>query len=489
VLKSVKLYICIYLNKILCLSNQIHTDLKKLKNISLTLFFTAIIVLGFAVPANMPPNGTWYQQFMPNTGSQLLNDIVFLDSMKGFAIFTRNINPDTSSILQTTNGGNNWQILNTFALRRFNRIKFINNMTGFICGGSGSGTPYLYKTIDGGNNWSLVTGVSFGNTLWGDIEVINEDTLWLVDRDALSGGVFRSVNAGINWARIYFGGGSVQPEKIYMLNSRTGFMSTSFRTYKTTNGGFNWQESDVKGFKDIHFADSLTGWKAYNASNQDSNMQKTTNGGINWYRQQLPVGGNISIFSNMGNFEIINKDTLLGVGGAILVGFNEYRAIIYRTTNGGQNWMFQIPDTSFGISGLSYIRFLNQYTGWCYLSNTGIHTTNGGDTTFYIGLQQISNEIPVSFILKQNYPNPFNPKTIIQYEIAKNNSYVKLAVFDITGKEITLLVDEIQNAGIYRTDFSSKYLSSGIYFYRLIVINKKNTKEVYSETKKMLLIK
>ena len=58
--------------------------MKKLKNISLTLFFTAIIVLGFAVPANMPPNGTWYQQFFPPLNRRTISVITFIEYLKNF---------------------------------------------------------------------------------------------------------------------------------------------------------------------------------------------------------------------------------------------------------------------------------------------------------------------------------------------------------------------------------------------------------------------
>lgn len=96
---------------------------------------------------------------------------------------------------------------------------------------------------------------------------------------------------------------------------------------------------------------------------------------------------------------------------------------------------------------------------------------------------QINNTVvPENFILHQNYPNPFNPETKIKYEI-KNKSEVKLIVFDITGKTIEELANEIKNPGIYETRFESKNLPSGVYFYSLIINGLK------TDTKKMILIK
>lgn len=94
---------------------------------------------------------------------------------------------------------------------------------------------------------------------------------------------------------------------------------------------------------------------------------------------------------------------------------------------------------------------------------------------------QESNEIPVGFSLAQNYPNPFNPSTIIQYSIPAY-SYVQIKVYDALGQQISTLVNEYKHTGSYEIKFDAKGLSSGIYYYQLIVNN-------YIETKKMLLIK
>lgn len=88
---------------------------------------------------------------------------------------------------------------------------------------------------------------------------------------------------------------------------------------------------------------------------------------------------------------------------------------------------------------------------------------------------------PNNYSLEQNYPNPFNPVTTIQYSIPEK-SHVKLIVYDILGRNISTLVDEVQYAGIYKIDFNANNLSSGVYFYRIEAGN-------YSETKRMVLLK
>lgn len=88
---------------------------------------------------------------------------------------------------------------------------------------------------------------------------------------------------------------------------------------------------------------------------------------------------------------------------------------------------------------------------------------------------------PTEFELFQNYPNPFNPSTEIKYVLSKT-SQVKLTVYNVQGKEIKRLADEIQQSGAYSVNFNAENISSGIYLYELKVNG-------VSKVKKMLFIK
>jgi hypothetical protein len=103
------------------------------------------------------------------------------------------------------------------------------------------------------------------------------------------------------------------------------------------------------------------------------------------------------------------------------------------------------------------------------------------------GTINIGSDIPGNFKLSQNYPNPFNPETKIKFDILKSsngisNSNVTLKIFDITGREVAVLVNETLQAGTYEATFDGSKLNSGVYYYRL-------TADGYSETKKMMLLK
>lgn len=75
-------------------------------------------------------------------------------------------------------------------------------------------------------------------------------------------------------------------------------------------------------------------------------------------------------------------------------------------------------------------------------------------------------ELPAEVALLGNYPNPFNPETTIRYALPRAGM-VRLAVYDLLGREVATLVDELQPAGRHAARFHGDDLQSGVYAYRL----------------------
>jgi hypothetical protein len=121
------------------------------------------------------------------------------------------------------------------------------------------------------------------------------------------------------------------------------------------------------------------------------------------------------------------------------------------------------------------------------LNQAEITATWNHELPIIVGI--ISNQVPVKFELKQNYPNPFNPTTQIEYSLIKS-SYVKLTVYDLTGRLLQTLVNEHQSQGTYREEFDGTNLASGTYIYKLVVSEAtlSNLFE-FTSTKKMILLK
>ncbi len=110
----------------------------------------------------------------------------------------------------------------------------------------------------------------------------------------------------------------------------------------------------------------------------------------------------------------------------------------------------------------------------------------GVTDSVYLGIETIE---PVDgFLLLQNYPNPFNSETKIDYKIAENG-FVKIQVYDVLGKELEILVNEIQQAGDYKINFNAQDFSSGVYFYKLHFIPENKITSSYISVKKMIFLK
>ncbi len=104
------------------------------------------------------------------------------------------------------------------------------------------------------------------------------------------------------------------------------------------------------------------------------------------------------------------------------------------------------------------------------------------------GVADKQNAVPVEFRLEQNYPNPFNPSTSIAYTVGgvrgpeTGFSFVHLAVYDILGREVAVLVNERKAPGAYTVQFDATGLASGVYLYRL-------TSGDFVATRSLLLLK
>ncbi|MBS1493076.1 MAG: T9SS type A sorting domain-containing protein [Bacteroidetes bacterium] len=104
-----------------------------------------------------------------------------------------------------------------------------------------------------------------------------------------------------------------------------------------------------------------------------------------------------------------------------------------------------------------------------------------GNYNYYALANEVVIGVPAKFSLEQNYPNPFNPSTIINYQLPVNG-FVTLKIFDMSGREVMQLVNNVQDVGYYSVQFNGMNLSSGIYFYRL-------TSDNFTAVKKMVLVK
>jgi hypothetical protein len=418
--------------------------MKKLILSELLLLFLATTFI-----SDNPPG--WVQQSI-SLGSRVVTDIYFLDSLNGYSVTNGGSSGlDSSLIFRTTNGGNNWVEQFRF-LASFSSVQFVDNNTGYVTGGTGFGR--LWKTTNAGINWDIINTAGH---FFEDLYFINRDTGWISDEDISGAGLRKTTNGGINWSQQL--SGSFRPTKLFFIDKDTGWVACqNVNLYRTTNGGSVWilQHTFAQTIGDIGFLNRDFGIVTSGVN------QRTTDGGFTWIASQNSITG---LKLN------ITSDSIAWAGLNFIY--------VVKTTTGGRNWFYQ----SSPINNNQTISALDSLIAWAGGSGV-VHTTDGGGPP--VGINPLSNEIPLSYNLYQNYPNPFNPSTKIKYQITNSKEQipnVKLSVFDLQGKLVQTLIDENQRAGIYETEFDGGAFSSGIYFYSLIIDGKP------IETRKMILLK
>jgi hypothetical protein len=181
------------------------------------------------------------------------------------------------------------------------------------------------------------------------------------------------------------------------------------------------------------------------------------------------IGDTVGIYADDGGFDVVLLDT------AVLTLFGQPRRI----------WSFRhiarhlidanTTQTIADSIGLISVDGFNGPYNFCGAVISG--KTYGT----IVGLPFENPSSPAIVQLYQNYPNPFNPNTIIRYQLPKS-ALVNLSVYDILGREVSVLVNERKKAGYHEVKFDGTGLSSGVYFYRL-------TAGSYVETRKLVLMR
>ena len=97
------------------------------------------------------------------------------------------------------------------------------------------------------------------------------------------------------------------------------------------------------------------------------------------------------------------------------------------------------------------------------------------------GIAETTPTTPLQTELFQNYPNPFNPSSDIRFSIAQTD-HVTLKVYDVLGREVAVLVNDVKKPGTYDVVVDASGLASGVYFYRLQV-------GAFAETRRMIAVK
>ena len=292
----------------------------------------------------------------------------------------------------------------------------------------------VYKSTAAGGSWQG----PYGTTVFGGARILclassatSVDTVYCGNT---AGKVFRSVNAGLNWTNITSASMPVRYATDMHVNQNNS------RDVIVTYGGFG-----------------------------TPHVFRTTDAGATW----TDISGNLpdvpchSIVSDPVYQQNIYAGNDLGV---------------YVTTNGGTTW-------NEYMTGMPYALVFDLTVVY---PNRSIRATTHGNGIYErkllenpVDITGMSVEISERFELYQNFPNPFNPVTTITYDLP-NSGFVTLKVYDMLGREVKTLVNEVKTAGFHKAQFTAEELASGAYFYRLSVSG--NEKE-FVAVKKCVVLK
>ena len=374
-------------------------------------------------------------------------------------------------IAYSTNSGNSW-ILSNEGLPplwldadygqclwvKGNKVFFGININGTLQ------TSGLFVSNDSAKTWTpCVDGMVLGTSVYC---LSQKDSYLIAGTDD---GVYLSSNDGALW---YKPSADLNKKVISCLAANSsnmifaGILGESVKSglgvFATTNMGATWIEVNnglppqTTIFSMVFLNNELFG------TSTDGRVFKSINNGGLWTRSDL----GISFFYN--EIHAINK-----FGNNLLVGCDDG---IFLSTNQGAYWVLQNIGLRFGTQ--IERNALIQSGNYVFVAaNNGVYRK----PVSQVSIQNISNAVPDKYLLGQNYPNPFNPVTKIRFEIPKS-SFVNLVVYNTSGREVALLINEKLNAGVYEKTFDASSLTSGVYFYRI-------TSDNFTETKKMLLIK
>ncbi|MBW7888726.1 MAG: T9SS type A sorting domain-containing protein [Bacteroidetes bacterium] len=309
----------------------------------------------------------------------------------------------------------------------FSKMQNLTGISGKIYSMVGTSVPSIiaattsgiFLSEDHGKTW---TKTSTGIVYW--LQQVADGTIYGY-REFFGSGVFRSTDNGNSWQELKTGIGNTIIRSISVAPNGNVFTATESGLFRSTDKGDNWVRIDTQKVKPY------------------------------------------------GIYATVNKDGILFFGGAK----NGINSNSYQSTDNGATWQY--------LNNMASIDNQANILGFFASSDGRIFSfTSAGlfrSVQIPTSVRMVENSIPLRMELQQNYPNPFNPATTIRYSVPAMQK-IELKVYDLLGREVQTLVNEVQSQGSYEVRFDASTLASGIYIYRL-------QSGSFVTTKKMMVLK
>lgn len=370
------------------------------------------------------------------------------------------------TVIKTTDAGEEWTLTYQNINIWMNDVQFDANQPGVVWAAGMGGV--IIKSMDFGSTWTVVRpfstpdhtirGIAFKPGSSGHVSFVG-----------YAGTFFETNNNGASFVQrfdIPFTMHSIAYSPNFAVDGRGIISGTDGKVWNTTNFGANWIPRNTYRYDYLNDVVFLNSNEAMICGNNGT-ILRSTNWGRTW-----SVNVQYLTIEHLRSIDAFgSKVTVCGDNGKIMTA-NDWGITFIDQLNGENRHFYGVSLRAANIGVV---------VGEVGTAGTGAPlyytSMNGG----FVGITQIGTETPKNFSMSQNYPNPFNPTTKINFAIPKQG-LVTLKVYDMLGKEVKTLVNEVKSAGSYTVDFNGSQFSSGVYFYKI------QTSE-FTEVKRMMLVK
>lgn len=454
--------------------------------------------------------------------SQVLNSIKMITSTKAVAV------GDSGRILYSSNGGVNWSFQESGITQKLREIQNSDSLNFAVCGDEG---VYLYSS-NGGIKWNRRKGIT-PNNLYSISEPLRESDVIIGGKDGM---MFKDNNSKFKYdisnrtyklriaptvgtwqmmdtlpkplAEIFNSSATTREQLAFVAggltlsdsvsNSVYYFNARINRWFSTTSLGRQLSEGSLVSMNDSQMV--YVGGRKHDTEFSSSTYRAkiiydaSGVGLITWTTgASYPIGG---VFAH-GGMAFKSAGVAVFVGGNVVVHhdasapfdnafkynfrddqfFSLDRTILPICHTGIDGFEISLPGSdNNGVVPVG-IYAPGGMTGNNYNLTDAIQVYKNPDIT---NINENISEVK-DFHLEQNYPNPFNPFTTIAF-VLREKGFVKLYVYDLTGKVVSVIVNQSMQAGRHEVNFNGINLASGIYFYKL-------TANDFIDVKKMVLVK
>ncbi|MBN2031528.1 T9SS type A sorting domain-containing protein [bacterium] len=391
-------------------------------------FFLICVLLSIPFFKGYSQNGWMWQNPLPQGNA--LNDVIMFDANTAIAV------GDGGTIMKTSDGGSNWDLLNSGTNDDLNAVCFVSQNTGWVVGDNNT----VLKTTDGGLSWipqetptdSLGEDFDpFDPSTWPSVfdyilysvHFLDSNTGWAVGWKqeigmgiTYSGGIIATTDGGETWLDQPSGMDGILND-VFFHDSQNGWAVGGDWSYatllRTSDGGDTWipqsgmptYSGDALMLQSVYFIDYNTGWIA----GGDDLTMKTINGGVTWqpidwswveYRTNPHsvffadenhgwVVGQYVLYTSDGG---IHWDNQMHIPGGLILYYQSVFAAdadnafivgpgskIYQTHDGGENWVKKISGPTEDLYDLF---FVNSQTGWAVGEDYVLMKTTDGGTNW-----------------------------------------------------------------------------------------------------------